>query len=260
MATCQFCKRQFGSSQGVRAHLRFCPQYQSLPPRPSSRQPRRPYSQTAHLRQLLADAQRANPGITRPPPRQCDHTPRTSNPGEKLRPPQSGEPAQASDNRQPSTPAFRSETKPASDQEYAHNQKRQIVQQLKSVVVDGDLRWDPPIPIQAKAAVKLAIEQEFFQLPLLEIPFFELQQRAEALRENLYARYLRKKESSVSISHHREVSMPKTRLLSGLYACDRCNFEYELERVPASDAVCEACGVQLEEVADDAELDDNNDA
>ncbi len=60
--------------------------------------------------------------------------------------------------------------------------------------------------------------------------------------------------------------MPKTakkeRLYSGIFFCEECDAEYELELVPESDFVCDDCEgdlVELDEDEIDTEIDGDHD-
>ncbi len=48
--------------------------------------------------------------------------------------------------------------------------------------------------------------------------------------------------------------MGMTQLLSGEFVCPDCGREYMLERVPAYEAICVDCGVELTEITDEDEL------
>jgi hypothetical protein len=145
-------------------------------------------------------------------------------------------------------------------------QQREVIQYLKLLVVDMYFTLEP-IPLEARAEAKVAIERELRQLPLLELPLLELQQIGNAIRDKVFAQYrtvtvpitvLPPRPSTPAASHpqQKEITVPIYRVLSGYFECPLCNEEYELDRVPEREAVCEECHVKLEKVDeedDDAE-------
>ena len=49
--------------------------------------------------------------------------------------------------------------------------------------------------------------------------------------------------------------MPKRKVVSGMFACPLCDAEYELDRVPEPEAVCDECHVKLEKVEEEDDAD-----
>jgi hypothetical protein len=114
-----------------------------------------------------------------------------------------------------------------------------------------------PVPSAAIAEAKEAIERKLITLPILELPLTELQQIGTGLRDTIYDRYRTPAVSapvqptSLITSNPlptQEVTMPKRKLVSGYFACPLCEEEYELDRVPEREAVCDECHVKLQEI------------
>jgi hypothetical protein len=137
------------------------------------------------------------------------------------------------------------------------------VQEVKFLVVDLHCPW-PPVPSAATVEAKEAIERKLLTLPLLELPLTELQQIGTGLRDTIYDRYRTPAAAapvpptSLIISTPnplptQEVTMPKRKVVSGFFECPLCEEEYELDRVPEPEAVCEECHVKLEKVDDEGD-------
>jgi len=130
--------------------------------------------------------------------------------------------------------------------------KRQLIQQIKSNVVD--LYWQGlDLPTEAKVDAKLAIEKKLLELPILELPYYEIQQVGEAIRDRIYSRYRQSQSVPQIQPQKKEVVMPMKRLLTGLYFCPQCDDDFELDLTPQSEARCPNCRVALEEDDDQGE-------
>jgi hypothetical protein len=154
----------------------------------------------------------------------------------------------------------------ATEKRLREAQRRQLIQQIKWVVIDMFVTWERISP-EAIAEAKEEIERKLSTLPILELPVHELQQLGTAIREKVYRSY-RTREVPVfppphqtatpMTVHHapREVAMPMHRILSGFFMCPSCDEEFELDLTPEKEAVCPDCGVRLEEF--DEEDDDGD--
>jgi len=162
MATCNFCQRKFQSSQGVRAHLRRCERYQT------SRKtgfgalgtmPRQALPKAASTPAATPPLQ-SNPLVAQPDP---------TTPWRELLKSM----AELSTKRDaPQTP---------------QQQRRKILQAAKVQVIDHDRTSLGQVTPAMRGAAKAAIEREMAILPLEELPFDEVCERAIAIRERCYA-------------------------------------------------------------------------
>ena len=261
MVRCRFCGRVFISSQSVRAHLRFCRAYQRTRTHPSV-QPRARSDTTEDedLRRLFGPAVPAR--RTYPAPQ--ERAPRR--PAQRPAPPRdpgwSREQIRQEVRRQ--WEALQDEERrEAAEQRSRAAQQRSVIQHLKLLVVDMFFTWEP-IPPEARAEAKEQIERKLITLPILDLPLLELQQIATGVRERVFAPFRNPPPPVVVPSrsnvtqtllpaHSTEVAMPLRKVLSGFFECPSCGEEYELDRVPEQEAVCEECHVKLEEVDDEGD-------
>ena len=248
MARCGFCGRTFTSSQGVRAHLRHCPSYKQQRPQAAvpSRAPRA-LTDKQQLDRLFGSI----PSFTRSPAASTTRESQHDAPRPTPRPERDwAQEAHAAKQRQ------RAE------------RTRGAIQQIKFLVIDCHFPSDP-IPMEAIAQAKEEIERKLGTLPILDLPQWELQQHATAIRERIYSRYRQPPtQTSVAVPPRRDVTpslihpqpkesdMPIHRIVSGFFICPTCEEEYALDRTPEASANCPDCHVPLEELADDEEDDD----
>lgn len=228
MATCRFCGREFGSRQGVYAHLKSCERY-------LSRRRRRPQSGRAQL-----------PTLPQVPFRQRHHLmPEALSDAAMSQPEILEELAQLRKEVQGQTPQRQAEHR-------ARQEKiRKEIQDIKWAVVDvHQLPWK--VPPEARAAAKIAIERKLQELPVLELPYLELYQIASAVRDGIYKEYTSAPTKAQPFLNP-EVLMPKARLLTGWFVCPDCDEAFELDEEPEHEAVCEDCAVPLEELDEDDE-------
>jgi hypothetical protein len=146
-------------------------------------------------------------------------------------------------------------------------QQREVIQQLKLLVVDLYFTWEP-IPLEARAEAKMQIERTLSALPLVELPPWERQQLATGVRDRVFAPYRKtlmpgaaavpppREISTIVHTQPTEVIMPMHRVLTGYFICPRCDEEFELDRMPEKEAVCEDCRVPLEELEEDEDGDE----
>ena len=252
MARCSFCGRTFASAQGVRAHLKTCPAYRRT--RPSRPAPRRNQMREDE-RQL--DRLCASAGASVPSPRASV----SDVPESRPMPRPGARPSQnhaVEDLRRHQQAREEAQRRAEAARHERATRIRALVQQVQLLVVDLHFSV-PPVPSAAIAEAKVAIERELIQLPLLELPLTELQQIATGLRDKIYATFRTTPASvpapSTSVitptPNHlspKEATMPMRKVLSGYFECPLCEEEYELDRVPEPEAVCEECHVKLEEV------------
>jgi hypothetical protein len=251
MARCNFCGGTFTNAQGVRAHLKSCPAYRQTRPTPPA--PR--HNQLREDERLLdrlwasAKASTASPRASESDvsePKSVPHPagrPPATPTGEDLRQQQAREEAR----RQAET----------ARQERA-TRIRAIVQEVKFLVVDLYCPW-PPVPPAALAEAKVAIERHLPTHPLLELPRMEVQQIGGAIRDKVYSPYQTPAGAVPAPSSSlitptpsplptQEVIMSKRKIVSGFFECPMCDQQYELERVPEREAVCDECHEKLQEV------------
>jgi len=142
-------------------------------------------------------------------------------------------------------------------QQQQEQRMRQLIQQIKTNVVD--LYWQGmDLPTEAKVQAKQDIEKKLHELPILELPYYEVQQHGEAIRDRIYSRYRQSQSVPQIQPQKKEVVMPMKRLLTGLYFCPQCDDDFELDLTPQSEARCPACRVALEE--DDGQGEDELDS
>ena len=256
MAKCQFCKREFASQQSVRAHLKHCRPYKSLKGRRAvplgnlSRQT----SQEAHLKRLLQGARlnKGPPTVLGPQTRSISGR-RGEEEGLPSRSQEQG--SQIEDVRREKERRHMEETQKTLERKATEQRIRQVLQKIKSNVVDLYWQW-PDVPREAKVQAKLAIEHTLLRLPILDLPYFEIHQIGEAVRDRIYERYHQDQLIQPVQVQKKELTMPMTKVLSGLFICPRCEEEYELDRTPENEAQCVSCHVKLEELDEDADWGD----
>ena len=270
-AQCGFCQREFGSSQGVRAHLKSCRNYQQQRQKPSAPPPPAPRMLTdeEHIQRLFGSV----PSSARRPATSPEPLPPTPRP--TPRPDRDEAHAQREQQARREREAQREAQRDAQQRDAARQQAteqrqraertRALIQHVKCLVVDCYFSFNP-IPPEAIAEAKEEIERKFATLPILELPQSELQQHATAIRERVYAPHRKTPmQKSVAAPPRRDVAtppvhsqpkenaMPMIRILSGDFYCPGCDAEFELDRTPEKEAVCADCGVQLEEFEDEGE-------
>lgn len=265
MARCGFCHREFKSSQSVRAHLRFCPAYQHRPTTPSAPpRARRATTEEEDLRRLFGPAV----PLSRPHPTSQDIEPRrTARPSAPPRDPGISRELIVQEVRRQWEARQAEKRRQAAEQRSRAAEQREIIQHLKLLVVDMYFTREP-MPPEALAEAKEQIERTLSALPLLELPLWERQQLATGVRERIFAPYRKtptpnaaavpppREISTIVHAQPMEVIMPMQKVLTGYFICPRCDEEFELDRMPAKEAVCDDCRVPLEELEEDEEDDD----
>jgi hypothetical protein len=264
MARCGFCHREFKSSQSVRAHLRFCQVYQRTPRNPSA-PPRAPRATTEEedLRRLFGPAVPSR----RPHPASQDLEPRrTARPPTPPRDPGVSRELIVQEVRRQWEARQADKRRQATEQRSRAAEQRQVIQYLKLLVVDLYFTREP-IPPEARAEAKMEIERTLATLPLLELPPWEQQQLAIGVRDRVFASYRKaptpnaatvpppREISTIVHAQPTEVIMPMHKVLTGYFICPCCDEEFELDRMPEKEAVCEDCRVPLDELEED-EVDD----
>ena len=194
MAKCHFCERKFSNTQAVRAHLKHCPFYQGRRETPKSvpTRSRKHDSPAAHFHRLLTDARQNQGG--RVYSSQSSSYPKEQNVARSIQPQDSSPPnrlppdRKADDIRRDQLRKEEAERRKQVVQQQQEQRKRQLIQQIKSNVVD--LYWlGMDLPTEAKVHAKQVIEQKLSRLPILELPYYEVQQHGEAIRDRIYSRY-----------------------------------------------------------------------
>ena len=254
MSRCNFCLRWFASAQSVRAHLRFCAQYNPRTRQSAAPRPQRALTDEEHIRRLFGSA----PSSSRTPAAPATPAPRPAAPRPTPRPERDwAQEARAQETRRQLEVQREAEREQAAEQRRLAERTRSVIQHIKLLVVDCYFPSDP-IPMEAIAEAKEEIERKLGTLPILELPVHELQQLGTALRDKIYRAY-RTRELPISPAPLQtapparihtlptEVAMPMHRILSGYFFCPTCEEEYELDRTPEKEAVCQDCRVPLEE-------------
>jgi len=261
MARCGFCHREFKSSQSVRAHLRFCQVYQRTPRNPSAPpRARRATTEEEDLRRLFGPPIPSS--RTYPAPQDLDPR-RAARPSTPPRDPGWSR-AQIEQEVRRQWEARQAEKRRCAEEQRARDaQQRILIQQIQWLVVDLYFNREP-MPPEALAEAKAEIARTFATLPIAEMSLWERQQIATSVRERVFAPY-RKTLMQLSVagpSRHdvpqttvhaqsMEVLMPMHKVLTGYFICPRCDEEFELDRMPAKEAVCDDCHVPLEELEED---------
>jgi len=255
MAKCGFCKREFSNAQGVRAHLKFCHLYKARGEGPKTlpSQPRRAVSEEEHLNKLLRGASQSQgarfySSLSASYTKERNLT-RFDQPQNSAHPLPRLTPGRIEENRRQVELRKEMERRKQADQRQQEQRKRQLVQQIKSNVVD--CYWLCDVPMEARVEAKLAIEKKLFSLQILELPHYEIQQVGEAIRERIYSRYRQNQSVQQVQPTQKENIMAITKLVSGLFICPKCEIEYELDRTHEKDARCSTCHVNLEEVEEE---------
>ena len=263
MSRCNFCLRWFASAQSVRAHLRFCAQYNPRTRQSAAPRPQRALTDEEHIRRLFGSA----PSSSRTPAAPATPAPRPAAPRPTPRPERDwAQEARAQETRRQLEVQREAEREQAAEQRRLAERTRSVIQHIKLFVVDCYFPSDP-IPMEAIAEAKEEIERKLGTLPILELPVHELQQLGTALRDKIYRTY-RTREVPISpvplqaptpmTVHHapREVVMPMHKVLTGFFDCPVCETEYQLDLVPEKEAVCPDCRVALEELEEEDDDDD----
>jgi hypothetical protein len=144
------------------------------------------------------------------------------------------------------------------EQQFREQKIRQIIQQVKMYVEDWDWQnWEAPTETRVK--VKMAIERTLLRMNILDLPYQEVLEVGQAVRDRIYARYRQTQSVHPVQLQTQEVIMPMKKVLSGWFFCPQCDDEFELDRTPEKEARCPTCGVRLEkdeESDNDASTDD----
>ena len=162
MVTCSFCKETFKSEQGVRAHMRWCNRY---------------LTEKCKTVTALGSVPKAAITSAATPPAQSSPpvpAPDLSAPLREFEKAMSG---LSTKQEAPPTPQQR---------------LREIVQAAKMQVINHYRTPVGQVTASLRGAAKLAIERELASLPLEELPFEEVLELAEAMRDRLYEPEFRK--------------------------------------------------------------------
>jgi len=260
LARCGFCHREFKSSQSVRAHLRFCRVYHRTPRTPSAPpRARRATTEEEDLRRLFGSA----PPSSRPQPASQEIEPRRpTRPSTPRRDFGWSQEQIVQEVRRQWEARQAEKRRQAAEHQARAAEQREIIQYLKLLVVDMYFTLEP-IPPEARAEAKMEIERTLSALLLLELPPWERQQLATGVRDRVFALYRTtltpnaaavppsRELSTIVHAQPTEVIMPMHKVLTGYFICPRCDEEFELDRMPAKEAVCDDCRVPLEELEED---------
>ena len=159
MAICHFCTGEFGSEQGVRAHMKKCELYHD-------------------------DKRKKASALGRVPKAAVTSAPVQPIP-----------PVEAPDLTGPLRDLVKSMCEGMTKQDppqTAQQQRRTILQAVKARVIDQYGTPVGQITASLHGAAKMAIERELASLPLEELPFREVCEMASAIRDRLYAMTFRR--------------------------------------------------------------------
>lgn len=204
-ALCQFCGRDFDSSQGVRAHLRFCPDYKHMR-RQLPRQDTEPKASglgtglASNRSRGVPLARRAGPRARQIEPEEAGEVDESEGPHQELvdeerehdrRAQQQAEAArQREQAREVARVRAQQETETQGRQEAAERQAKEAGRRTMQQVKDRAISWFSlpgyQIPADAQAQALAEIEKELSKLPLGELPEWELTTRAEGIRDRIY--------------------------------------------------------------------------
>ena len=154
MAICHPCKEEFGSEQGVKAHMKKCELYQD------------------HKRKKAA-------ALGKVPKAAVTSAPVQPNP-----------PVKAPDPTVPLQDLVKSMCEAMTKQDTPQTpqqQRRRILQAAKERVIDRYRAPSGQVTDSLRGSAKLMIERELASLPLDELPFEEVCEMASAIRDRLYA-------------------------------------------------------------------------
>jgi hypothetical protein len=260
MARCNYCGRVFKSSQSVRAHLRFCRSYQHRPTTPSAPpRARRATTEEEDLRRLFGPAVPSR--RTYPAPQDLEPR-RAARPSTPPRDPGWSR-AQIEQEVRRHWEALQVDKRRRAEEQRARDaQQRILIQEIQWLVVDLYFNREP-MPPEALAEAKAEIARTFATLPIAEMSLWERQQIATSVRERVFAPYRKtlmpsaaavpppREITTIVHAQPTEVIMPMHRVLTGYFICPRCDEEFELDRMPEKEAVCDDCHVPLEELEED---------
>ena len=247
-ARCKYCGRQFRSTQGVNGHLRSCKNYQT--------KKQGSYQSSISDGAIYHDGPLELESYSEAPPAQVAQ-PRLPNAKTRAavtnHPPPTIQSSKRDALHLEGQSMIQVERDRHREKEEHQRKKREVLQRIKSSVIDWHFIGDD-VPTEAKAKAKLEIERELARLPLLELPHYELRQIGEGIRDQVYAPYLKEisdlKQKQLN-QRKEDLEMAKTRLLSGIFVCPKCEEEFELARESEEEAVCEDCNTPLEEISDE---------
>jgi DNA-directed RNA polymerase subunit RPC12/RpoP len=257
-AQCQFCGRSFSSKQGVRAHLKSCPAYQTAKRTGTNKESANLHKDSYRVpKSSLPKAERGENASAKFSLEIQDKQRRADEERQRRRKERDdywqheAEKAERRRCQQMEEDAIR-EQKEAEDKRV--RKKREAIQEVKRKVVDWYFS-SYSVPAAAKAQVKMEVERVLATLPIAELPLSELIQIGEGIRDKIYAPYenaitAQNKTSQIS---QEVLKMSRERLISGIYFCPNCNEEFDLHRENEAGLICEECGGRLEETPEDEE-------
>ena len=157
MASCKFCGRQFGSEQGVKAHLRSCQEYLKLKPLLQKQSPSRNSSISSLFHKSAAS--------------------------------RSVQPL--------SQPLGQSASRESEQAAQLKHKRDSLLTALCSRLVDWYRTAEGAITPEMAVAAKVAILDELGGLPIEELSQTELDLRAEDIRNSIFAPYLQKQQDQM---------------------------------------------------------------
>jgi hypothetical protein len=209
-ALCQFCGRDFDSSQGVRAHLRFCPDYKhmrgQLPRQDVPRHDTEPKAAGLGTG-VPGNRSRGAPPARRAPRRTRQIEPEEARDDDELEVPHPGlvdeererdrraqQHAEAARHREQARETARlqaqQEAETRARQEAAERARkearRRTIQRVKDWVIGGYWSGDYRIPPDAQAHALAEIEKELSKASLEDLPESELTTLTEGIRDRIY--------------------------------------------------------------------------
>lgn len=270
-AQCKFCGRSFASTQSVRAHLKGCANYLTIKQKREKPQgsPKASMSSPKALpeTEIYAEIKLSDGTLVYRGPdgmlyfenarerllyyRDLE-VKRNAKDNLRFHDEQTGLQRRQKEETHRKRQETDAEQRIQEEKELRERRRRKIIQDIKHTVIDRHIIW-PSVSAETKATAKLAIEKTLSTLQVLELPRSELIELAEGLRAKTYSLYHNPKDSKKPAKKE-DCNMGKTELFSGLFQCQVCDSEFELDLATKEELDCD-CGGRLEQVDDDDKLD-----
>ena len=213
MAICHFCTEEFGSEQGVKAHMKKCEFYQ-------------------------ADKRKKAAALGKLPKAAVTSAPVQPNP-----------PVEAPDFTAPLRDLVKSmceaTTKPDVPQT-PQQQRRTILQAAKERVIDRYRAPSGQVTDSLRGSAKLAIERKLASLPLEELPFEEVCELAAAIRDGLYTTAFKRQAREAELQRVERENRHQDELeaLGALLRADRRKKIFLQQANQQAHARCESKGIR----------------
>ena len=229
-AKCRFCGKRFESAQGVRAHLKSCKSYQQRPEKAGSvRQPARgsgslrngsvgsesdeaPDGFDLPLRQLqqrlaservrlqLREVEDAHAELDRQAQAKTEERDRVAE--QEAARARTAEKAREDARREAQESLLRTQRREAAERE-RQEKRRSNIQEVKRQVVDC---WFEGfgMPSDLKPRIRIAIDDALARRPVDELPFRELVEQAQAIRDRIHREEKARAEQALRLATQRQ--------------------------------------------------------